>query len=130
MTSPSSSVASLSSPSVSQSTTPSSPTPSELSSTFFLITHKPSAAFLGALAIDKESGDRILLFNGIGPMKPLLAKASALLEDAMLMQEHQWERVVADDEGREVIYWKTKAADTAGCSPLAHLDVQTDNVCP
>ncbi|KAJ2992676.1 hypothetical protein NUW54_g7875 [Trametes sanguinea] len=90
----------------SPSTAPSTPPPEH--ATYCMVLHDASTGFLQALPVAKSSGDRVLLFNGQGPLKDLLADAARVLEDKAILEDSRWERVTAQDYGCDVVYYKTK----------------------
>ncbi|RPD52159.1 hypothetical protein L226DRAFT_574902 [Lentinus tigrinus ALCF2SS1-7] len=92
----------------SPSTAPSSPPP-ERSVTYYLVIHAATTAFLEALPAAKASDDRILLCRGSGPLKGLLAQAADVLQDKTILDAAAWVRVVAQDGGSEVAYYRTRS---------------------
>ena len=91
----------------SPSTAPSSPPP-ERTSTYYLLVHEASAAFLEALSVAKGGDDRVLLCRGSGHVKGLLAQAADVLQDKIVLDETAWVRVLARDRGSEVAYFRTQ----------------------
>ncbi|OBZ71960.1 hypothetical protein A0H81_08153 [Grifola frondosa] len=105
-----SSASSLSSPSLTPSTAPSTPVHSDSPTVYCLILHNPSSAFLKALPIRCGGNDRVLLFNGTGPVKALLSRASEVISDKALLDVEQWESFKEQDDGSEVVYYRSKTA--------------------
>ena len=92
----------------SPSTAPSSPPP-ERTSTYYLLVHEASAAFLEALSVAKGGDDdRVLLCRGSGHVKGLLVQAADVLQDKIVLDETAWVRVLARDRGSEVAYFRTQ----------------------
>ena len=112
------------------STAPSSPPPE--SSSYFLVLHDATTAFLDALPVGKATGDLILYFRGSGAVKGLLSQAADALQDKTILDVARWERVSAKDGEVEVTYYRTKAdiatVDTECSAPLDSIRCDTQSV--
>lgn len=100
------------------STAPSTP-PTECAPAYFLLTHKPSVAFLKSLPAQQGSGDRVFLLEGHGNVLPLLEEAASILDDKSLIEAEKWDVVKTTDNNLEVVYYHTTTSQ---------LVTSTDNV--
>ncbi|KAI0829181.1 C-type lectin protein [Trametes gibbosa] len=96
---------------ISVSTAPSSPPPGQHN--YYIVLHDASVAFLQALPTGKSSTDRVLLFSGRGPVKDLFSQAADVLEDKSVLEDARWERVLTQDAGLDVEYFKTRCDGSA-----------------
>ena len=88
------------------STAPSTP-PTECAPAYFLLNHKPTAAFLKSLPAQQGSGDRVFLLEGHGDVRSLLEEAASILDDKPLIEAEKWDAVNATDNDLEVVYYRT-----------------------